>query len=239
MSDPPPVSPTPPRPASIVTPITLHFLFDVNSFMVRTGESCALIDTGLRPCRGRLEQELAAAGCDGGALQVIILTHAHADHAGNCAYLGRTYGAPIAMHSADAGKAKCGDMFWQPEGRRSASAAVAGALLSVVGLGRFDRFSPDVLLHDNQHLGAFGLDARVLHLPGHSPGSIGILTAGGDLFCGDLLTNRRRPARNSMVDNVADMAASIDRLARLDVRMVYPGHGKPFPMEALGLAAAG
>jgi len=44
-----------------------------------------------------------------------------------------------------------------------------------------------MFLEEGQPLSDVGLDASVLHLPGHSKGSIGILTASGDLFCGDLL----------------------------------------------------
>jgi len=43
--------------------------------------------------------------------------------------------------------------------------------------GEFDTFQPDVILEDQQNLSGYGLEATVLHLPGHTKGSIGILTA--------------------------------------------------------------
>ena len=61
-------------------------------------------------------------------------------------------------------------------------------------LKKSDRFQPDVCLEDGDDLREYGFDAQVLHLPGHSNGSIGVLTAGGDLFCGDLLRNWGKPA---------------------------------------------
>jgi hydroxyacylglutathione hydrolase len=77
------------------------------------------------------------------------------------------------------------------------------------------------------------LDAKVLHIPGHSTGSIGILTAGGDLFCGDLFVNVTKPVKHSIIIDVAAFNASVERLKNLFVNKVYPGHGKPFPGNSL------
>ncbi len=70
--------------------------------------------------------------------------------------------------------------------------------------------------------------ARVVHLPGHSSGSIGILTDAGTLFCGDLLENTRCPAAGSIIDDPSAVGASLACLGELPVAMVYPGHGAPF-----------
>lgn len=82
-------------------------------------------------------------------------------------------------------------------------------------------------------MAAYGCDARAISLPGHSRGSIGILTRNGDLFCGDLLENQTRPALNGIMDDIEAGRASIEKLKGLNVKTVYPGHGAPFPMEAL------
>jgi len=218
---------------SVVTPIALHYVFSVNCYVVETNSTHVLIDTGPSARRADLERRLAEAGCGPHSLRLIVLTHAHADHAGNCAYLREKYGCPIAMHAGDAGQAQRGDMFWNPKRKRTSASAVVRTVLSASRLGRFDAFEPDVLLSDGQDLGEYGLDAHVIHFPGHSPGSVGVLTAAGDLFCGDLLTNTGRPARNSIVDDAADMDASVCRLSGLGIRTVYPGHGGEFPIEQL------
>jgi glyoxylase-like metal-dependent hydrolase (beta-lactamase superfamily II) len=40
----------------------------------------------------------------------------------------------------------------------------------------FEKFKPDLYLTDGQNMNAYGLDAQILHIPGHTKGSIGILT---------------------------------------------------------------
>jgi len=75
------------------------------------------------------------------------------------------------------------------------------------------------------------IDATVLTIPGHSRGSIGIMTARGNLLCGDLFDNIDIPVLNSILDDFSAANASVEKLKSLDIITVYPGHGKPFPME--------
>lgn len=59
--------------------------------------------------------------------------------------------------------------------------------------------------------------------------SIGILTASGDLFCGDLLANLNQP-EFWFIDDSVEADASLKKLKSLKINLVYPGHGKPFLM---------
>ncbi len=216
-----------------VRQITLRYLFSVNCYLLTAAGGHVLIDTGFAPRRAALELALETAGCTPGTLRLIVLTHAHADHAGNAVSLRDRFGAPLALHPGDAGKAARGDMFWT-EGRRRVGVAAARAATRLAGIGGFEPFRADVMLEDGQDLGEFGLAAQVVHFPGHSPGSAGVLTAAGELFCGDLLTNTRGgPRRNTLVDERAAMDASMARLCELPARTVCPGHGEPFPIERL------
>jgi hydroxyacylglutathione hydrolase len=99
------------------------------------------------------------------------------------------------------------------------------------GFTKSDRSKPDLSIEDGYDLSEYGFDAQVLSIPGHSKGSIGILTASGDLFCGDLFINMDKPALNDIIDDSAAANASVERLKSLKIHTVYPGHGKPFPME--------
>jgi glyoxylase-like metal-dependent hydrolase (beta-lactamase superfamily II) len=200
----------------------------VNCYLVETGRGFLLIDTGASNQRTELDRELLNAGCRPGNLGLIILTHGDFDHIGNAAHLRDKSGASIAMHGDDAGMAEHADMFWS----RSSGSAIFRILAPI--LFRFpksNRFEPDLHVGEGYDLSEHGLDARVLSIPGHSKGSIGILTANGDLFCGDLLENTKQPASNSLMDDAAACEASIEKLQGLGIATVYPGHGEPFPME--------
>ncbi len=202
--------------------------FVSNCYLVASAEGYFLVDTGIAFRRGHLKNALHKAGCHPGDLKLIIVTHADFDHTGNCAWLTKHYGARTAAHADESHALETGRMM---ASRKNSRGAFARALLAVMGKLIFTPFKPDLLLKDGDALNQYGLDARVIHLPGHTTGHIGILTAGGDLFCGDLLDNGKRPEKFSLVDDDDAMNASIARLKEYTVKTVYPGHGLPFDFK--------
>ncbi len=204
-----------------------------NCYLLKTGCSFVLIDTGIASKRAAVESGLKNAGCVVGDLKLIILTHGDSDHADNAEYLRRRCDTPIAMHGDDSGMVELGDMSLGRKAKPDRVTGmgrvikVVGRLIRLVKRGSFDRFSPDVFLEDGQSLSPYGLDATVIHLPAHSKGSIGVLTADGELFCGDFIYNFFGP-NQVWVDDLAAANSGVERLKALNVRTVYPGHGKPF-----------
>ncbi|TRO46325.1 MBL fold metallo-hydrolase [Candidatus Bathyarchaeota archaeon] len=209
--------------------ITQRYMMTVNCYLLRTASGFVLIDAGMAKRRGQLEAGLREAGCGPGDLKLVVLTHGHLDHVGNAAYLKERYGARVAMHAGDYGMVESGDMFVDSKG--GALVGLVRFLMKALGLSDYERFTPDVYLEDGMDLSPYGLEATVVHFPGHSRGSIGVLTAWGDLFCGDLLVNNKKPERNTLIDDKAEYDASIERLRAYRVETVYPGHGAPFKME--------
>lgn len=215
----------------VIRTVTLPLPFrmgTVNCYLIETGTGFILIDTGASNKRAELENELTSAGCKPGNLDLIVLTHGDFDHSGNAAYLRGKFGAKIAMHQDDVGMTEQGDMFWN---RSSGSTLFRFMAPILFGFPKSNRFQPDFYIEEGYDFSEYGFDAQVLSIPGHSQGSIGILTAGGDLFCGDLLENLDQPATNSMMDDPAACAASLQKLKDLEINTVFPGHGQPFPME--------
>lgn len=189
-----------------------------------------MIDTGSPNRRREMDAALERAGCGRGDLKLIVLTHGDFDHIGNAAHLRACTGAPIAMHRGDLGMAEAGDMY---ANRGNRNALIAGLTPRLVGFGPEEHFTPDLFIADGDDLSDYGFDARVVSLLGHSTGSIGILTADGDLFCGDLLENRKLPAPSGIMPDPAAARASVEKLRSMGIGTVYPGHGRPFAMNDL------
>ncbi len=203
-------------------------LGSVNCYLVKTDTVFILIDTGCSNKHADLEKELGSAGCQPGNLKLVILTHGDFDHAGNAAYLRKKYGVKIALHDDDSEIVKRGDMFCN---RKKGNIFIRMITPPLYGFGKSERFEPDLHIMDGYNLSEYGFDAKALHLPGHSKGSIVILTAGGDLFCGDLFINGAKPALNSIMDDWEAAYASVEKLKSVKINTVYPGHGKPFLWE--------
>ncbi|MCW7077800.1 MAG: MBL fold metallo-hydrolase [Canidatus Methanoxibalbensis ujae] len=198
----------------------------VNCYLIETDTGYILIDTACSNKRAELEKELEKAGCKPGNLKLIVLTHGDFDHTGNAAHLREKFGAGIAMHHGDSGMSERGDMFWN---RRKGNVLLGMMARILFRFGKKERFKPDLCIDEGYDLTEYGFNAKVLHIPGNSKGSIGILTADGDLFCGDLLENKDKPVLSSIMDDLTVANESVKKLKKL--RIKTPGHGKPFPME--------
>jgi hydroxyacylglutathione hydrolase len=198
--------------------------WDMNSYLLSEGQRFFLIDTQISFVRRALVRQLEQAGVRPGNLKLILLTHGDVDHASNAAYLRERYHTKIAMHRGDLPMAHGGDLYStrirKPNGLMS-------SMRKLFYIRERNQFEPDILVEDGDDLSPYGLNAKVLYLPGHTKGSIGVLTVEGDLFNGDLwILSEAGPG--FVIDNQEDFAYSLEKLKKLSIRTIYPGHGVPF-----------
>ena len=206
----------------------------VNCYLIHTTTGRVLIDTGGLNNRSAVLSALAKAGCTPATLKLIVLTHGDFDHCGNAAFCHKLFGVPIAMGHAMISAWSSTPICSGKTGKVNPAHPQGGARPVPLRPGR--PVHPDLCIGDGDILATYGLDAVVVHIPGHSKGSIGVLTTNGDLFCGDLFDNTRARARPPLMDDKTAAAASLARLAGLGVSTVYPGHGGPFAFSVLDAA---
>jgi glyoxylase-like metal-dependent hydrolase (beta-lactamase superfamily II) len=210
-----------------------------NAWLVPAGAGLVLVDTGLPGNAGAVLEHLARTGRAPGDLRAIVLTHADPDHAGSAAALRELTGAPVAIHAADAPVLAGGLTPRAAKGRLRAATLVPrlARLGHELGLALVLRLAPrrsgwrplraDVLLQDGD--GVEGL--RVIHVPGHTAGSIALLRDDGALLAGDAVFGDAAgrahppPRRTALDPEVA--RASARRLMALGFTALYPGHGLP------------
>jgi hydroxyacylglutathione hydrolase len=210
---------------NITTPFFLKVT--VNCYLLKKGDEFILIDTGRSSMRREIEKKMESAGCRPGDLKLILLTHGDFDHCGNAAFFREKFGTKIAMHRDDSGMVEYGDMTWN---RKKQNPIIRAIFALFISLSESDRFKADIYIGDGDDLSGYGFEAKVIHIPGHSRGSVAFLTSDGDLFCGDLLANTDKPDIWSIIDDPTAAGASILKLEQLEIGAVYPGHGAPFTM---------
>ncbi len=194
------------------------------------GEAGAvLVDTGhvnhAAQTLALVRQALAARGDE--PLACIVNTHLHSDHCGGNATLQRAFGAPLAIPPGLADAVQC----WDDDA------------LSYRATGqRIEPFAAQQQLAPGEVLVAGGREWQLLAAPGHDPHSLMLFDAAqGVLVSADALWENGFGVVFPELEGEPgfdDVAAVLDRIARLPVRVVIPGHGAPFADAAGALARA-
>jgi hydroxyacylglutathione hydrolase len=211
-----------------------------NTYLIRVrGGGAVLVDPG-DPWRSRgVVAKLRPLGALG-EIGMMLATHGHLDHVGGGAELRRATAAPIVVHEGDAAWVRGGVLAIPPGlSRWGRTLALVTKCLAPL-LGQVDGIAPDRILTAREvPLTDEGIPGRVVHTPGHTRGSVSLLLDTGDAFVGDLATNGPpfclRPSLFPAGDDLDQMRASWHHLLRLGARTIHPGHGRPFPAEALVL----
>ena len=158
----------------------------INSFVFAEDDgSVTLVDCGVKRAPRRIVAALAAMGRHPQDVQRIVLTHAHADHAGGAAELvAGTAVAGVSAHADDVASLESGTAPVQ------ATSPIMKTYLRMVG-GHFAPVPVEQVLHDGDVLPMAG-GVRVLHTPGHTPGHVSLLhETTGVLITGDAIWNMR------------------------------------------------
>ncbi len=192
-----------------------------NFFLVGGGDGLTLIDTGGSDRLERLRSKFVQGGFNLDDLDRIVVTHSHSDHNGNLARLRETTGAKVFAHEAE-------QPFITGSAQIPRPRSVPRVLFHLAEpLFRARPCAVDVALQDGDVIAGPGL--VVIHVPGHSPGSICLYhQQTRSLFAGDALVNRHGAMAGPISYYSSDheqACKSVGRLAELDVETIYFGHG--------------
>jgi glyoxylase-like metal-dependent hydrolase (beta-lactamase superfamily II) len=206
----------------------------VNAHLIIAPGGCVLVDAGLPGTERRLHAVLQRHGLDFKAIRLIVITHAHVDHAGNAARLQALTGAPIVAHTGDL-------PYYQRERAMSyCTTGWFGRLFLRTGLMHepYAAFTPDILMRDHERLDLrdWGIDGQVVHTPGHTAGSLSVQLADEQVLVGDLLASGLLlggiaftgvPKRPPFEDDPLGVAQALGGLIESGGRSFYMGHGGP------------
>lgn len=192
-----------------------------NCYIIENGRAGVLVDTGKREFLDRVLE-----ACGNYPVKLLVLTHAHFDHAENAAAISRALGIPIAMSAHDV------DLIQSNSAQQLYAETFLGRIVLSASLRDFSArpgaaFRPDILLGGGDDLSGYGIGARILALPGHTNGSIGIDAGEAGLIVGDALMNMFYPTVSMLYHDRTQMLESAERIGRLGDRIIYFGHGKP------------
>jgi glyoxylase-like metal-dependent hydrolase (beta-lactamase superfamily II) len=209
------------------TGLGISHALDPNVYLLSGGEELALVDAGAGAGEDRILDNVRSLGYEPGQIKHILLTHAHADHAGGAASLAERLGVRVYLSELER------------EALENADEEALG-----LSIARRNGYYPedyrlrackvDVVLRGDERLQCGDLELTVIPTPGHSAGSVCFLVdteEGVALFAGDTVFARGRISL--IVAPGSDLLAlqeSVAGLRGLNVTSLLPGHGI-FPLE--------
>jgi glyoxylase-like metal-dependent hydrolase (beta-lactamase superfamily II) len=173
-----------------------------NIFIFAEGDTISLVDTGSGMEPNAVSPQLRQLGLKIEGVTRVVITHGHIDHIGGLTEICEHSSPEILVHQSDANDLE--------------SLGIKSIVYMKDG--------------DNVRLGRRNL--RVIHTPGHTEGSVclhdnEIILTGDTAFPGGYFGRTDLPSGDwrKLID-------SLDKLSRLDVRVMLPGHGEPLLSEA-------
>jgi glyoxylase-like metal-dependent hydrolase (beta-lactamase superfamily II) len=230
-------------PLSIPTPF---YVGDVNVYLIRE-DPVTLIDVGPKTpeAAATLRTKLGENGVRFSDIRRIILTHAHEDHCGLAVRVrDEAKNAEIYIHDWESGHL-FGRLAREAHRRLLLRSGVPPAVFDQMKL-IYDEISlltdaieadSHIPLRDEMEIEFESGSLRVLHTPGHTPGSCSFAReANRTLICGDCVLKRITP--NPIVSpdpidpgrrfpSLAEYLVSLARLRNFKPTMAYGGHGEP------------
>ena len=209
----------------------------LNSTYLIRGKDIVMIDGGMPNKFELFKRELSKLKIQPGEIKLIVLTHSHFDHSGSAKEIRDLTGARIAIHESERTYLENGVMII-PKGVNITGKITQPIVFSNFIKISFPKFSPDILITDKPYsLSKYGIDGNIIHTPGHTFGSISVILDSGEAFVGCLAHNgfpfRIHPGLPIYAQDIEEIKKCWKVLIDEGVKMIYPGHGKPFPVEVM------
>ncbi len=224
-------------------PFTLSHVY---AYAIGNTEGWFLIDAGMNNPGSRTawEQFFQEHQIAPGKIKGIIITHHHPDHYGAAGWLQDFCQAPVYMTTEDKKSAELAWQEWsqnivnmkalyQQHGAPGEITADLEKNLSrlIQQMQPYPEVEP---VEDGTILSTSSLSLKVIRTPGHSDGHISIILPethilfSGDHLLPEITTNVGLRTEASSVDPLGDYLQSLDKIATLEIKTVYPGHGPSF-----------
>ena len=192
-----------------------------NCYIIENENAAVLVDTGTAAFYDEVLAE-----CSKYKMHLIVLTHPHFDHAENAAALAEHFGIPVAVHKADI------DVFENYDSQPLMSYGLVGKIVLGVSLKvlrntKVRRPQNLVFVKEGDSLSDYGIDAKIVELPGHTKGSIGVDVEQKNLLVGDALDNWVKPTLGHLYADFDAIKQTSQKIKAFGSRTIFYGHGKP------------
>ncbi len=213
----------------------------INCFLIRGNRKHILVDTGVPKSETKILSQIKSHGIDKNDIGLIIVTHGHIDHFGSAAKLKEELNAPILIHELDTIALRTGKSMSET---LKPSKRYWNILKRTVMKDTATPCEPDIILSGDcsYNLSEWGINGKIIHTPGHTPGSISVILDNGDAIIMDLASSgiflggimfHSRMKHPPFHDDLKAVKQSIEKVLIENVNTFYLGHGGPVSRKNL------
>lgn len=218
-----------------VIPLSIWSRGMINCFLIKGNQKHILVDTGVPRSEHKILQQLEKLHINKNDIGLIVATHAHIDHFGSTAKLKQLLNIPVLAHASDA-----------------ASYISGAANVSTMKLNKpqwwlfrqlikdqkAKSFQPDILLEEDNvyDLNEWGIEGKIIHTPGHTPGSLSVILENGETIIMDMMASgillggllfHNRIKHPPFHDDLKVLKKSFEKVLAEKAEKFYLGHGGP------------
>jgi hydroxyacylglutathione hydrolase len=209
----------------------------LNSCYIIRGKNTIMVDGGMPDKLNVFRRRLKRLYIHPEEIKLIVLTHSHFDHSGSAKEISEFTGAKVAVHESEKGFLENRE-FAMIKGVDTWGKITLPLLRPFFKRISFPEVKPDIIIKDEEYsLNEYGINGSVLHTPGHTQGSLSILLNTGEAFVGCMAHNglpfRLNPGFPVYAQDMDILKQSWKLLISKGAKMIFPGHGNPFPVEVI------
>ncbi|WP_395049644.1 MBL fold metallo-hydrolase [Flavobacterium sp.] len=214
----------------------------INCFLIKGKTKHVLVDTGVPNSENKIIKQLKMHGVNIDDIGLIIITHGHIDHFGSAKELKDILKIPILMHDLDKVALQTGKSMLETlkSNHKLWDIVLKPKIVNDTASPCF----PDIVLSGNQEydLSIYGINGKVIHTPGHTPGSLSVVLEDGSAIIMDLASSgiflggiafHSRMKHPPFHDNLEQVKKSINQILSLNTETFYLGHGNPVSRKSL------
>lgn len=214
----------------------------INCFLIKGKKKHILVDTGVPKSEKKIINQLNKHNIKLEDIGLIVITHGHIDHFGSAKELKDIFKVPILIHNLDKEALQTGKSMLKT---LKPNHKIWDIILKpTLVKDKASPCLPDIVLNENQEydLSIYGINGKIIHTPGHTPGSLSIVLENGDAIIMDLASSgillggiafNSRMKHPPFHDNLEQVKNSINHILSLNTDTFYLGHGNPVSRKSL------
>jgi len=196
----------------------------INRCYIIKASGCIMVDTGPSMSERAIENWIKSIPVEPEEIQLLT-------------QVKNITGAKIAMHENDKNMFETEEVVW-PSAASTWGRVARYLLKPLTPIFRFNGSKVDVVIGDEGlSLVEYGIPGRIVHTPGHTPGSVSVLLETGEAFVGCMTHNappfRLSPGLPIFAEDLSKLRESWRSIIDQGVETIYPAHGDSFPVGVI------